>query len=286
MLGAAFLMLHEGVGSNLEVGVVKVGVAAMLLFIIGDLLVRVGQVFGVVVIVGLGQGDIFYIHTIGFLVSTVAVDRLQVIVQAAKAVQQALGLHGYQCVIDGSYILGAQCIAGFFGSITQSENAGGFLDGLIDEVVGPGFACFAFVGLLVQGIGVVQTALTGRQTAQRFGIALHTVEPVDIVIVQISNGKGMVADLYSLGCTFANTAVGVQIPGQQNNADNQDQGNDNDKDDRVDFKLFCLFLLGQLTFGQLGELLFLAELFLVGCAHVIISSHCSIEKARGAEKPL
>ena len=46
-----------------------------------------------------------------------------------------------------------------------------------------------------------------------------------------------------------------------------------DKDGGIDLQFFSFLLRGGLALGKLLGLLCVAELFLVGCAHVIISSH-------------
>ena len=54
--------------------------------------------------------------------------------------------------------------------------------------------------------------------------------------------------------------------------DGQDDDHNSHKGDGVQFDFLCFLLLSDLTFGQLCSLKLVAELFLAGCAHVIISS--------------
>jgi len=146
---------------------------------------------------------------------------------------------------------------GLGGFITQSQHAGGFLDGLINEMIAPGLADFVLILLLIQSDGGLQTLLL--QQVGAVPILAQLVENVDVVVVQLGSGKLMAAEFHSGGGPLGQAAGSIPVVGDQADADAEHQSNHGNEHDGVALELLGLLLLCLLTLSELRQVLLLAE---------------------------
>ena len=145
-------------------------------------------------------------------------------------------------------------------------------DGLLDEAVGPGLAGLLVNDLLIQsrgGINTVQVCVVAVG-------AVEVVQGVHVVIAELGIADLVITDGGSDGVLLMNAAGGnvVRNAGIDSNCDHHDKNGD--KGDGVNFEFLSFLLLRNLTLGHLGGGVFTAKLLFAGCAHEIISSHCSL----------
>ena len=142
--------------------------------------------------------------------------------------------------------------------------------------------------------GVLGVELCAQRLRQIQTVQLHvhgqvfTIRLIPAVVVVVNSVGVVIAhfhgidlvscDFGSNGILFLDAGVLVEVDAGENHGNDQNQCNGNHEDSGICLKLLSFFLLLQLLFGQLSSLLFFTELFLSGCAHVIISSHIRLVK--------
>ena len=98
------------------------------------------------------------------------------------------------------------------------------------------------------------------------------VNRINEIVIHFCIVNLVFAHCHCNGFALTNTAVGNGVVYAEYNSNHQQCHQYDDKGDGINFQFFGFLLLSQLTLGEFGSLLLVAELFLAGCAHVIISS--------------
>ena len=221
------------------------------------------------VVIRICQRGQLAILQIAFLGCAVAVHGLQVCVRVGIPVQCGIGIQiGTGCLNAGKLILGQREAGGIGGVGHGIDGTGVFLGG-IQEIICPGLAGLLVGNLLVQGSGHIEAehssiaAIVGVELIDSVHVEIIHFNAVDLVV---TNGKGG-------GIFLPDTAVGNGLTDADTNRYHQQHRHYGDESDGVKAGLFGFLLSGELLFGQLGGFLLFTKLLLIGCAHVIKSSH-------------
>ena len=229
------------------------------------------------VVVGAGHNTDLIVSLVGLGGSSLAIHSLQILIGVLVGVGVTHAfIHLLVCSNVVLQILnqGVQSGLLFFGQLMAVGNCHiiqgiGALDIVAchaDECVSPGGAGGLVVNLLVQSLGSIQTEVNGIAAVA----VVPLVDSIDIEIVQLNSGQGVIADVNSLGISGQHGNNGGGKHGGQNDAQAQSQNNPEGGGVSLDLLLFLGFLA--LPLGHLSHILLFAELFLVGCTHGIISS--------------
>ena len=254
--GGAQVVLVEGVG--IVVGGIQ-GILGV------DLIGGEGQAVLVGLLIGLGGHIVPQVVLVALHGGTLAVHGLQVILGLGVAVEARVDADVILGSGDLVLILLGQGVALGSGFPAHGVDGSGALGGGVHKVIGPGFAGFLVVDLLVQGLTGVQAEQ--RQVGGVLGV--EAVDGVDKVVAQLLIAHGFVAHHHGNGFPLPGAGVGHGAVDAYNGGSDDEDHQNHGKADGIQPGLPILFVLRNLLFGQLCGVFFSTKLLLAGCTHLV-----------------
>ena len=243
--------------AGVGIGVVFVGLFLLKLTQAG-LGVGVLQVFLILCVVRAGQCGDFIVALVGLLVSTVAVNGLQVIVAVVVTIVLSVDVHAVVVGIHGLTLVLGQLVVGSDSGVVQGVGVASLINSHLHKVVGPSHALAVALG--AQGLSGVKNVVDPTAV-----LVVILIDCVNVEIVQLNSGYLMFADDQGSGHAGSKAGDGglEGHTGYQRYA----QGQNYPEGGGVDFQLLSFFCGCLLLLGHAGSVLLLAELLLAGCTH-------------------